>query len=187
MPENFLERAVAYEGERVAARVRVLSWAALDQLPGAAAITFLDDALENRSSIELRHGFGAEVADAVTLRRRWLLAQGLGREGEEGFAIDRDRLRGLAHQAIDDAANRLSQDLGKRHVPLALGDRIDGVYSRPIDLPAGRFALIERAKEFMLVPWREVLEQRRGMEVVGLVRANGVSWEIGRSRSAPAR
>lgn len=187
VPENFLERAAVYEGERSAARVRVLSWAALDQLPGAAAITFLDDALENRSAIELRHGFGAEIADAVAIRRRWLLAQGIGREGEEGFAIDRDRLRHLAYKSIDEAANRLAQDLGKRHATVALGDRIDGVYSRPIDLPAGRFALIERAKEFTLVPWREMLEQRRGMEVVGLVRANGVNWEIGRSRGGPAR
>lgn len=187
VPENFLERAAVYEGERSAARVRVLSWAALDQLPSAAAISFLDDALENRSSIELRHGFGAEVADALALRRRWLLAQGVGREGEEGFAIDRDRLRGLAQQAIDDAANRLSQDLGKRHAPLVLGDQIEGVYSRPIDLPAGRFALIERAKEFTLVPWREVLEQRRGLEVAGIIRTNGVNWQIGRSRGGPAR
>ncbi len=187
VPENFLDRAAAYEGESSAARVRVLSWAALDQLPGAAAITFLDDALENRSTIDLRHGFGAEVAEAVAVRRRWLLAHGIGREGEEGFLIDRDRLRDLAHRAIDDAANRLSQDLGKRHAPLALGDRIEGVYRGPIDLPAGRFALIERAKEFTLVPWREVLEQRRGLEVAGIVLGSGVSWEIGRSRAGPGR
>lgn len=186
VPENFLERAAAYEGEHSAARIRVLSWVALDQLPGAAAITFLDDALEDRYTIELRHGFGAEIADALAVRRRWLLAQGIGREGEEGFAIDRDRLLALAHEAINGAANHLARDLGKEYAPAALGDRINGVYRRPIDLPAGRFAVIEKSKEFTLVPWREVLELRRGMEISGIVRTNGVSWEIGRSRGGPA-
>ncbi len=187
VPENFLERAAAYEDECSAARVRVLSWVALDQLPGAAAITFLDDALENRSAIDLRHGFGAEVADALAVRRRWLLAQGIGREGEEGFAIDRDRLRVLANQPIADAATGLARDLGKQYAPAELGDRIEGLYRRPIDLPAGRFALIERAKEFTLVPWREVLEKRRGLEISGIVRAGGINWELGKVPSGPAR
>ncbi|MEQ1930138.1 MAG: DUF3363 domain-containing protein [Parvularculaceae bacterium] len=187
VPNDYLERAAAYEGDQSAARVRVLSWVALGQLPNAHAVTFLDDALESRSNIDHRHGFGAEVADALAVRRRWLLAQGIGREGEEGFAIDRDRLRVLAHHAIGDAATRLARDLGKQYAPAEFGDRIEGVYRRPIELSAGRFALIERSKEFTLVPWRDVLEQRRGMGVVGLLRANGMAWEFARSRAGPAR
>lgn len=187
VPTNFLERAEAYEGERAAARVRILSWVALDQLPNAHAVTFLDDALENRSSIDHRHGFGAEIADALSVRRRWLLAQGIGREGEEGFVIDRDQLRVRARHAIDDAASNLARDLAKTYAPADFGHRIEGVYRRPIDLPAGRFALVERAKEFTLVPWREVLEQRRGMEISGIVRGNGINWDLARGRGGPTR
>lgn len=188
LPDDFLERAAAHEAGRSLARVRVLSWVALEQLPGASAETFLDDALERRMAFEhVRHGFGVELENALTARRRWLLAQGIGREGEEGFVIDRERLRSLARGGIDEAAGRLSRSLGKEYAPAALGGRIGGVYRRPIDLPAGRFAIIERSKEFTLVPWRDVLEQRRGMEISGIVRASGISWDLGRGRSGQAR
>jgi hypothetical protein len=188
IPEDFLERAAAHEAERSPARIRVLSWVALDQLPGAGAVTFLDDALEKRMAIErVPHGFGAELDHALAARRRWLLAQGIGREGEEGFAIDRDRLQSLARGAIEDAAGRIARDLGKEFSPAHLGARIEGVYRRPINMSAGRFALIERSKEFTLVPWREVLEQRRGLEVSAIVRQAGITWSFGKNRGGPAR
>jgi type IV secretory pathway VirD2 relaxase len=188
VPKDFLERAAAHEAERSLARIRVLSWVALEQLPGASAETFLDDALEKRVDIDrVPHGFGAELGNALAARRRWLFAQGIGREGEEGFAIDRDRLRSLTRGAIEGAAGRISRDLGKSVVPARVGDRIEGVYRRPIDTAQGRFALIERSKEFTLVPWRDVLEQRRGMEVSGIVRGSGINWDLGRGRSGPAR
>lgn len=187
IPKDFLERAAAHEADRSPARIRILSWVALDQLPGAGAVTFLDDALEKRTAIErVPHGFGAELDHALASRRRWLLAQGIGREGEEGFAIDRDRLRSLARGAIEDVAGRIARDLGKEFSPAHLGARIEGVYQRPINMPAGRFALIERSKEFTLVPWREVLEQRRGMEISGIVRQAGITWSFGKNRGGPA-
>lgn len=183
IPEDFLERATAHEGAHAMARVRVLSWAALDQLPGAGAITFLDDALERRTEIErVPHGFGAELDHAVAARRRWLLAQGIGSESNDGFAIDRDRLRSLGRASIDNAVGRIARELGKSHAPARVGDRLSGKFSRAVDLPAGRFAIIERSKEFTLVPWREVLEQRRGTEITGLVRASGINWELGKIR-----
>lgn len=188
IPKDFLERAAAHEAERSPARIRVLSWVALDQLPGAAGVTLLDDTLERSTRIErVAHGFGAEFEVALAARRRWLLAQGIGREGEEGFAIARDRLQSLARGAIGETAGRLARDLGKEYAPASLDSRIEGIYRRRIDLPAGRFAIIERAKEFTLVPWRDVLEQRRGMEISGIVRANGINWELGRKRSGIAR
>lgn len=186
VPGDFLKRAAAYEREKSGARIRTLSWVALDQAASAQAVTFLDDALESRIKIErVPHGFGADLEEALATRRRWLLSQGFGREGEEGFSIDRDRLRDLSRAAMEDAAARLAKDLGKDFAAVVDGARIEGMYRRPIDLPAGRFAIIERSKEFTLVPWREVLEQRRGMEISGFVRGGGVTWEFGKRRSGP--
>jgi hypothetical protein len=157
--------------------------AALDQLPGAGAVTFLDDALERRAEIErVPHGFGAELDHALAARRRWLLAQGIGSESDDGFSIDRDRLRSLDRISIENAASHIASELGKSHAPARVGDRLSGRFSRAVDIPAGRFAIIERSKEFTLVPWREVLEQRRGMEITGLVRAAGINWELGKTR-----
>ena len=158
------------------------------RLPGASAETFLGAALEKRTSVErVPHGFGAELDHALAARRQWLLTQGIGLEGEEGFAIDRDWLHSLARGAIEDAAGRLAGDLRREYVPAGLGARIDGAYRRPIDLPAGRFAIIERSKEFTLVPWRDVLEQCWGLEISGIVQAGGINWDLERRRGGPAR
>ncbi len=35
---------------------------------------------------------------------------------------------------------------------------------------------------FMLVPWRALIEKEIGREVGGLIRGDGISWELGRQR-----
>jgi hypothetical protein len=60
------------------------------------------------------------------------------------------------------------------------------VYRLRIDLVSGRFAMIERSRDFTLVPWRQVLERQVGKSVSGLVPSDGTSWSIGRGRSGPA-
>ncbi|MDA9406463.1 relaxase [Bradyrhizobium sp. CCBAU 51745] len=49
-------------------------------------------------------------------------------------------------------------------------------------LNSGRFALIERPHEFVLVPWRPVLERARGQLVTGQVGGEGICWSIGIKR-----
>jgi hypothetical protein len=51
-----------------------------------------------------------------------------------------------------------------------------------LTLNSGRFALIERAHDFALVPWRPVLERARGQVVSGNVGGEGISWSIGIKR-----
>lgn len=183
IPEDFLERAAAHEGERSMARVRVLSWTALDQLPGAGAITFLDDVLEKRVAIErVPHGFGAELDRALGARRRWLLAQGLADEDVGALRIDRRALALLQRDALAREGARLERGLGKSFIAPVEGERFSGVYRRPVDIASGRYALIERSKEFTLLPWRDALELRRGLEISAVLRRGGISWDVGRER-----
>ena len=51
-----------------------------------------------------------------------------------------------------------------------------------IDLASGRFAVIEKSREFTLVPWRPALEDHLGREVRGVATAHGIDWSIGRKR-----
>jgi hypothetical protein len=83
---------------------------------------------------------------------------------------------------MDDIAAKLAKDLGKDFAPPREGGRIGGIYTRPVETAAGRFALIEKSKEFSLVPWREIIERRRGLEISGTVRARGMDWDFGRGR-----
>ena len=55
--------------------------------------------------------------------------------------------------------------------------------ARAVQVGDGKFALIQKSREFTLVPWRPVLERNMGKEVTGVIRgAGGISWTIGRSR-----
>lgn len=89
----------------------------------------------------------------------------------------RDR---LAAEELKSAANGIE---GKgAFLKLEDGMAISGVYERPVDLAQGRFALVARAKEFTLVPWRPELERYRGAEISVKARAGGIDWSVGRAR-----
>ncbi len=78
------------------------------------------------------------------------------------------------------------EPLGRtRAVPFRMpapGEAIRGTYREAIQLASGRYALVENAQEFTLVPWRPVIERSVGREVVGLVAEGGISWQMGRDR-----
>jgi hypothetical protein len=74
----------------------------------------------------------------------------------------------------------------ERHRQLRQGERIEGVYRRSLELAGGRFAVIEKSREFTLVPWRPVLERNLDMQVSGIMRGDTISWTIGRHRSGPS-
>jgi hypothetical protein len=50
-----------------------------------------------------------------------------------------------------------------------------------VQLVSGKYALVENAREFTLVPWRPVIEKELGRMVTSLVRGDGVSWQLGRA------
>jgi len=82
-------------------------------------------------------------------------------------------------------AAALSHELDLPFVESHAGSHVEGTYRRRLDLMSGRFALVERAHDFTLVPWRPVLEPHAGKTVSGILRAEGISWTIGRGRGGP--
>ena len=54
-------------------------------------------------------------------------------------------------------------------------------------MTSGRFALIERARDFTLVPWRDDLERHVGKPLSGIMRdGRSINRTIGRGRSGPS-
>jgi hypothetical protein len=100
---------------------------------------------------------------------------------------DHHRLRSRLEQQVIDHRLVLEGDVsdlgGQRedHVEVSHRQQV----KRHVDLAQGRFALIEKSREFTLVPWRDVLEKQIGKQVGGIMRESGVSWTIGRGRSGP--
>jgi Protein of unknown function (DUF3363) len=131
-------------------------------------------------------GFGKELKAALMQRRQWLMSQGLGEKAELGlWKPANNMLETLRRRELLRVAGQLSGELGLGFVESRNGDRIEGTVKRHIDLAQGRFALIEKSREFTLVPWRDVLEKQIGKQVGGIMRDSGVSWTIGRGRGGP--
>jgi hypothetical protein len=59
---------------------------------------------------------------------------------------------------------------------------VQGVFKQTVQLSSGKFALVENAHEFTLVPWRPVIENELGRQVMGIVLGGSVSWQLGRQR-----
>ena len=72
-----------------------------------------------------------------------------------------------------------------RYAPPRIGERVEGVIARRIDLESGPYALVEKSREFTLVPWRDVLERNIGKAASGIMRESGINWRFGRERSGP--
>src|SRR3546814_19017692 len=88
----------------------------------------------------------------------------------------------LRQREMNRVAEQLSRELGLAYTEARPGERIEGVYRRPVELASGRYALIEKSREFTLVPWRPVLDRHLDQPVLGLMRGNSINWTIGRPR-----
>jgi hypothetical protein len=161
----------------------VLSWQSLDELPGASGATWLDKQLVARSPEMIAStGLGSEFESALRSRRQWLLEQGLAREQGGRIAYARNLLQTLERRELAEVSARMTRETGLDYAETKPGDRITGTYRRMLTLNSGRFALIERARDFSLVPWRRVLERAKGQAVTGVVGGEGISWSIGQKR-----
>lgn len=130
-------------------------------------------------------GFGREMRTALAARRQWLIEQQLADGDGQSFRLRANALEHLRQRELESASRRLSEQFGKRFEPARIGERVEGVIARRVDLESASYALVERSRDFTLVPWRDVLERNIGKAASGIVRADGINWQFGRGRSGP--
>lgn len=94
-------------------------------------------------------------------------------------------MESLRQRELESVGGRLADQLDKRFEPARVGERVEGVIACRVDLESGPRALIERSRDFTLVPWRDLLERHIGQAASGILRTDGISWQIGRGRSGP--
>jgi type IV secretory pathway VirD2 relaxase len=186
---DHLERAVVFERSQVQlspVTVESLSMVPLQRQTGIEGATWLDRELVAEKPVALRDlGFGREVRDALTRRRQWLIEQGFAREEQDRTLYRGNMLTELQSRELKRAAGQLSGELGLAYTEARSGTRIEGIYRRHVDLASGRFAVIEKSREFTLVPWRPVLERNLGKSVSGVMRGDAISWTLGHQRGGP--
>ncbi|TIM51525.1 MAG: DUF3363 domain-containing protein, partial [Mesorhizobium sp.] len=131
-------------------------------------------------------GFGRDVREAQARRRQWLIAQGLAREEQDRIVYRVNMLAVLRHRELIRVASQLSEELGLSYAEARPGERVEGTLRRSVELASSKYAVIEKSREFTLVPWRPVHERHIGKEMSGVVGGEGISWVIGQQRSGPS-
>jgi type IV secretory pathway VirD2 relaxase len=186
---DHIDRAAAFEtrqAKNTPVIVETLSLLPLEQQVGSDGATWLDRQLAGVNAEPLRDaGFGREVREALDRRRQWLIAEGLAQE-EGRIVIRANLLATLRRRELARVAGQLSSEFGLDYAEARNGERIEGLYRRPVELASGRYALIEKSREFTLVPWRPVLDRHIGKEVSGIVRGDAINWTVGRQRGGPS-
>jgi type IV secretory pathway VirD2 relaxase len=187
---DLLERAALYEQRRARdapVLVQTLSSLPIERQIRADGATWLDRELVAEAPVSLRDGgFGRETRDALARRRQWLIEQELARAEQDRTIYRANMLGILRRRELARVAMQLSDELKLDYAETGSGDRVEGIYRRSIELASGRFAVIEKSREFTLVPWRPVLERNLGRAVSGIAQGETISWTVGRHRSGPS-
>ena len=183
---DHVDRAEAYERQVAAktpVRIETLSTVSIEQLPAHDGATWLDRELVADTPVRPGGGFGIEARRALAARQQWLIEQGLAQRLEGGVDYRDDLLPALQRRELARTAAQLSRELGLTFTEARHGEAVAGTLQRVVQVGDAMFALVERAHEFSLVPWKPALETQIGKSVVGVMRDGGdISWTIGRSR-----
>lgn len=189
IPEDHLDRAEAFARRRQRDRpiaLSILSSRQVGDLVAIEAPTWLDSEMASGAHSGARDaGFGREVRSAFAARRQWLIEQQLAEVDGQSFRLRAHTLENLRQRELENANKRLSQQLDKRFEHSRIGERVEGVIACRVDLESGSFAVVERSRDFILVPWRDVLESNIGKPASGIMRVDGINWQFGRGRSGP--
>jgi type IV secretory pathway VirD2 relaxase len=186
IPADYRELAERHEAGLARARpvdVTVVSAVPVERLANHEGATWLDRQLASDDREPLRDGgFGREVRTALAVRRAWLVEQELASEETGRFRLHPDAVAVLQRRELMRIAADIARDTGLQFAEPAEGTRVEGVLRRRLDLASGRFALVENARDFSLVPWRPVLERMLGRHISGVTRGGSISWTLGRER-----
>jgi len=175
--------ATSHSRATVEIEVTVHSDLPIERQVTVGGATWLDRELAGRHSIDVaEHGFGREVRDALRGRGEHLVGQGLARRQAGRIVVVQDLLATLQRREFAEAGASIARETGLEHRLVEEGERVSGGYRRRVDLASGRFAMLEDGRQFVLVPWRPIVERERGRELSAVIRGDEVSWSLGRSR-----
>ena len=184
---NYLDVALEYEKHQVReapAKIEVETTMPLDKQRVHNGPTWLDRQLISGESVEVAtSGFGETVADALKRRQQWLVQEGLAERQPDGtVAYDRGAMQRLSQRQLNQVGVQMSEELGLKYVPTKKWEAVEGRLTRTIERSGEKYGVVERAKDFSLVPWRKELERGLGQHISGMDRGGGIEWEIGRQR-----
>lgn len=183
VPADLPERGRQYDAKRLGGVViQLKSHLPIERQARVIGATWLDQQLIGGERGLGDLGFAGEVKQALHQRADFLVEQGLAERQAQRVVLSRNLLATLRNRELTRVAEQVATETGLTYRPLKEGQRVAGLYRRSVMLASGRYALLEDAKAFSLVPWKPVIEPRLGQQLAATARGNSVSWELGRSR-----
>ncbi len=183
VPDDLPERGRQYDAQRLGGvAVELKSHLPIERQARVIGATWLDQQLIGGGSGLGDLGFGSEAKQAMQQRANFLAEQGLAERRGQRVILARNLLGTLRDRELTLAAKDIAAETGLGYRPVADGQRVAGIYRRSVMLASGRYALLDEGMGFSLVPWKPVLEQRLGQQLVATMRGGSVSWKIGRRR-----
>ena len=159
------------EGRAFEAQVRAFGETWLDQQLAGQAVEPIGGA-----------GLGGDVRSAMEERMK--------RHFQRGIVSDRDakelndnHLKFLQKEGMLHASLDITKETGLSYRAIQPGDRIEGTFKRIHQTEHAKFAVIDRGREFSLVPWKRGLERMRDRHIeVTMSRSRDIAWTLGRTR-----
>jgi len=182
IPRDYLKRASNYEKARGfgnPVKLDILSPTPLNDLPQIVGKTWLDTELLSSTVSGVYEGFGKEVEEAKLKRLQFLKSQNVI---SRSSGVSEATLKTLEKLDLDAAGKRLSTTLGKAYLQAPEQGSISGIYREVIIRPSGKYAIIEKSKEFTLVPWRETMDRNLGKSISGVIKGQTISWTLTKTR-----
>ena len=182
VPPNYLKRAREFERKNSAGKpvqIDLKSRLSLSKATEVIGRTWLDEELASANSAVAREGFGNEVEKAKINRMAFLNTQQLlGKSGD----VTKETLSQLESLDLKAAGAALSKELDKPYVEAPTKGSLSGTFRKTVERPSGKYAVIEKSKEFTLVPWRETMDRNLGRTLKGTIGRQTISWALSKGR-----
>lgn len=157
-----------HQSRQVTARIFIESHVPFRELATSDGATWLDrKILAKNQEIYRDKGFGAQANRAIRMRQQWLIKEELMTERNGQLVVRRKLLETLQRREISRVARQIQKELGLSYSSAAAGERSNGKIRKFVKLASGRFVIVQKGKEFSLVPWRKVfgLKKNAGISI----------------------
>ena len=182
VPRDYLKRARVFERMNSASKpvqIDLKSRTTLSKSSKVIGRTWLDEELVSGNSALSREGFGFDVEKAKIDRLAFLKSrQLLSKSG----VVTKDTLSQLETLDLKAAGEALSKEIDKPYVDAPRKGSLSGTFRKTIDRPSGKYAVIEKSREFTLVPWRETMDRNLGRAIKGTIGRRTISWALTKGR-----
>jgi type IV secretory pathway VirD2 relaxase len=157
------------------ARLFIEAHLPFEQLSTAHGATWLDRQLLSKDPERLAsRGFGTEAAMALRQRQQWLVQEELMTPLNGQLIAQRQMLAHLIRRNVAKTGTALEKRLNAKHVNVSELGTSGAKIVQSVRLTSGRFAIVQKSKEFALVPWQQAMRLRK---------AKGLGIEIGKGIS----